>query len=156
MTRLKNPEFDKGYRDKISAYAAGEWFMLPRAFLFAFTRDEAIALASLIDAADRFLSIERYNGWFYYTREKMQLETVMDKNVQDRVIKSLMDKGYIRKKRMGIPPRRFFFIEIDRINDSISTVRQIMREKKIVYLAKKRKKKIKKAVDKFIDRSMDG
>lgn len=112
------------YRQKLKSYAPGRWFQFPREYLWAMTRDQAIALSALIDKADRCKSLLRNNGWFYYTIDRMEWDTNMDRNVQLRVINSLIELGYVRRETRGMPPKRFLFINIDKVERDVIKVVQ--------------------------------
>lgn len=119
-------DFDvNSYRQSLRSYSPGRWFKFPREFLWVLTRDQAIALSALIDKADRCVSLTRNKGWFYYTVDMMEWDTNMDRNVQERVLRSLDDAGYIQRVRRGMPPRRYFFIEIAKLEAEMAgAVRQ--------------------------------
>jgi len=119
------------YRKIVSAYAPGQWIQLPRPFLHFLNRDEAIALSALFDKADRLIARERIpNGWFYYTMEDMEIDTGMDRNVQQRVINSLIKKRIIQKERRGIPAKRHFKLMVDKINDLVTEAVEHIDEQK--------------------------
>jgi DNA-binding PadR family transcriptional regulator len=57
---------------------------------------------------------ETDNGWFYCTIEKLEDNTTLKRDVQDKAIKKLADLNLIEVARRGLPAKRYF-----RITDKI-------------------------------------
>lgn len=54
-------------------------------------------------------------GYFYYTIEKLKKDTALTRRIQVKAIKNLVKMGLIDKERKGIPAKRFFKINRDKI-----------------------------------------
>jgi len=59
----------------------------------------------------------RHEGklWFYYTCEKAEDRLVMGRKAQDGAIKKLEGKGWIESKAIGMPAKRHFIINEDKV-----------------------------------------
>lgn len=57
------------------------------------------------------------DGWFYYTQEDLEDRTLLTRKNQDTCIEILQGFGLIEKKSIGIPAKRHFRINIERINE---------------------------------------
>lgn len=68
-----------------------------------------------------FASIDDYNGkeWFYCTYDKIEEETGLTKYLASNAIQSLLLLGIIDDHRQGVPCRRFFRLNEERIFDSL-------------------------------------
>ena len=54
-------------------------------------------------------------GWVYKTIMGCYLETGLTRSQQDRAIKILIRMGILEKRRMGLPPKRYFKINLERL-----------------------------------------
>lgn len=52
-------------------------------------------------------------GWVYKTIEGCYLETGLKRSQQDKAIKILTQMKILEKKRMGLPPKRYFKINLE-------------------------------------------
>lgn len=82
----------------------------------------ALILADLEDTIDYYkeqaVSHEKYgDGWIYSTIENMQKRTCLTKHEQDTAIKKLVKLGLIEVKVFGVPARRYFRVDGDKINE---------------------------------------
>lgn len=82
----------------------------------------ALILADLEDQIDFFkeeaVHHEKYgSGWVYSTIENMQKRTCLTKHEQDTAIKKLVSLGLIEVNVFGMPPKRYFRINGDKINE---------------------------------------
>lgn len=55
--------------------------------------------------------------WFYATREKMEERTTLSRKEQDTQLEKLVELGFIEKIVKGIPPRRYFRINEEKISE---------------------------------------
>ena len=53
--------------------------------------------------------------WVYKTIEEIKKETYLTRSQQDEAIKRWIMLGVLTKKRFGIPPKRHFHIDTDRL-----------------------------------------
>lgn len=84
------------------------FFMLNKTLVKELGIDEALILATLIDATEIF-----EEEWFYQTTETIEGLTTLKRKRQDIAIKNLLDAGLIDKKVMGLPAKRYFKINTD-------------------------------------------
>ena len=82
----------------------------------------ALVLADLEDQIDFYkeesVSHEKYgDGWVYTTIETMQKRTCLTKHEQDTAIKKLVSLGLLEVKVFGMPPKRYFRLNGDKINE---------------------------------------
>jgi len=78
--------------------------------------EATIILSSLIDRDKYFYeNRENYNGWFYFTMEKMEEFTGLKRHKQDRGIKFLEEQSYIESKIQGIPSKKYFSLNYEKI-----------------------------------------
>lgn len=76
--------------------------------------NEAVILSELISMYKYFSSEgQTENGWFYCTIDKMEENTSLSRELQDKAINSLIRQNLIEKDVRGLPARRHF-----RINES--------------------------------------
>jgi len=54
-------------------------------------------------------------GWIYKTIKEMQEETCLSRSEQDRAIRIWKKLGILKVEKSGIPPRRYFQIDIDNL-----------------------------------------
>lgn len=86
----------------------------------------AILLSELVNRyqyhrdLNELLHYEKYPGtWFYYTVEKCEERTVLSRKEQETAIKILEKHGLFEKRSIGIPPKRHFCLNLDRIHEFI-------------------------------------
>lgn len=60
-----------------------------------------------------------YGEWVYKTIEDMAEETGMSRSEQDTAIRKCKEKGVLKTVRKGIPARRFFLIDMERLVDLV-------------------------------------
>ncbi len=56
------------------------------------------------------------NGWFYETCEKIEERTYLSRKYQDSALNILEKLGLVEKKVFGLPPKRHFRLNIEKIN----------------------------------------
>lgn len=98
-------------------YDSRRWFMVPRDFLTILTPEESIMLGYLINVA----SISKEKGWFRCSLKKMIINLCMTARTAQRISGSLIKKKIIKRKMMGAPARRHFWIDYERIEIQITS-----------------------------------
>lgn len=104
------------YRASARQFSGGAFHQVYTAFYFLMSDRAAKALAALINAAHVYKALERKNGWFYYTIERMEFDVNMDADQQGRVFQELERLGFLRRRRMkvkGGAVLRHFYIKFD-------------------------------------------
>ena len=74
--------------------------------------DAAVLLAELASAHNYFESLEQLtpDGMFFETVEHIQENTTLTQYQQAKAVKVLSDAGILETKKIGIPAKRYFFI----------------------------------------------
>ena len=62
--------------------------------------------------------------WFYYDIETATQRTGMSRDEQTTCMKRLQDAGLVSRKVFGIPPKRYFNINIDKLEQVVSDIEQ--------------------------------
>ena len=84
---------------------------------------EAYLLEDLVDMQDyyesknKLIHIKDFGDCFYYDHNTCDERMALGEKQMLRVIKSLVDQGLIDYQLVGIPPKRFFRINFERINE---------------------------------------
>ena len=84
---------------------------------------ESVFLLSSFADAECMLADE--DGWFYQTSETVEKITLLSRHKQDRCISKLEKMGILEKDVRGLPPKRYFRINHDVIQDLIAKNSQI-------------------------------
>ena len=100
-------------------YADSSWFRFPRHFLSIMSWEEAGVLAFLMNVAYVCEAEVRYEGWFYCKMERFEKDLYILPRTQTRIVRKLKDRGFIETKMKGHPPKRYFRINYERIEDVI-------------------------------------
>lgn len=112
------------YRHRLSAYSGGHFWLFPEDFLDLMSRDEALVLSAIINFADQFNAISRYKGWFFLSIDRLKNKVRMDARTQQRNIKRLVERGYLKSKRVGFPPKRFFLVVTEKLDEDVVKARE--------------------------------
>ena len=76
--------------------------------------NEAVLLSAFCDKDNWCeFNIQNYDGWFYYLRDEIELETGLSESQQRTALKSLSDLSIIHTKRAGIPSKVYYKLNID-------------------------------------------
>lgn len=87
------------------ALGQGAFFLMNKRLGLKYTWDAISVLCAIIDADDVF---KTEDGWVYQTEAKIQELTGISGNRQDKFLKIFMDNGFLEKKIMGLPAKRYF------------------------------------------------
>lgn len=63
--------------------------------------------------------------WIYKTIDEMKKETCLSRSEQDNAIRSWMKLGVIQKEVRGVPPKRYFRIDLERLFQLLDTANHI-------------------------------
>ena len=92
---------------------------------FITTNKAIIKLFGLIEAniIGLFASMANFNnkddGWFYITYERIEEELNISKHISSKAIEKLIKNGVLIDKKQGVPCRRFFKFQEDRLFNSL-------------------------------------
>ena len=76
--------------------------------------NEAVLLSALCDKDSWCeFNVKDYKGWFYYLREDIEFDTGLTESQQRTALKSLVNLGVIDSKRMEVPSKMFYSIDVD-------------------------------------------
>jgi len=97
----------------------------------------AIMLSELINRYDyhtaqkELTSHEKYgDGWFYFTCDKAEERTYLSRKEQDTALKILKEKGFIESKVFGLPAKRYFKINEEKIIETFFSKKDSSMSKK--------------------------
>ena len=83
---------------------------------------EAILLADLISKEQYFIDNGTIkNGWFFNTAKNIEKDTTLSRHKQSLAIKTLVKKGFIETKLMGVPATLHFKIIENKILNFLNT-----------------------------------
>ena len=103
-------------RKESAAYAAGNWFMMPRAFLRIMKPEQAILLAVLVDMEQMFLnrekpwlpsSLPQNDRWFWCSAKGIRESLGWGDDAQKRVMRWLRNEHAIEVAYKGQPAKRY-------------------------------------------------
>ena len=106
--------------------SANSYIQYPR-FLGNFIGvNEAVLLSAFCDKDSWCdFNMENYDGWFYYLRDEIKIETGLTESQQRTALKTLTDLCIINTKRAGIPAKVYYKIDINELesvlNDAYNT-----------------------------------
>ncbi|MGL5594778.1 hypothetical protein [Cetobacterium sp.] len=96
-------------------FNGSSYFMLNKVILKEVGLDEAVILSCLIEAGELF-----EKEWFYQTVETVEELTTITEYRQNRALKNLEKMGILERKLMGLPAKRHFRINVEKIIDILS------------------------------------
>jgi hypothetical protein len=106
----------KDIRKESAAYAAGNWFMMPRVFLKIMKPEQAVLLSVLIDMEQMFLnredpwlpaSLQKEERWFWCSAKGIRESLGWGDDAQKRVMRWLKDEHAIQVAYKGQPAKRY-------------------------------------------------
>lgn len=113
--RLGNGETDTDHVAH-NIFAFGNWFPIHRSFIKAFGFEKAVFIHYLIDLASQLLKNGKCKGhWFFCTTERLERELYISWEVQNRLIRSLVEIGVIETKQMGMPAKRYLKVNTEKL-----------------------------------------
>lgn len=114
----------ESYIRGLRPYAAGEWYMFPRAFLTFLSGDESIMLAYVTNQAFLMASYGKdSNGWVPMTTSHIQEELPFNKIKVERLLKVLRSQRVIIQRVRGIPRERSVKVKVKRLETLVLNAR---------------------------------
>lgn len=81
---------------------------------------EAILLGELCAEHNYWESIDQLeDGWFYSTIENVEQATALSAHQQRSAIQSLVDEGFLSVQQRGVPCKRFFKLDVKKLNNQL-------------------------------------
>ena len=110
-------------------YSNSGWFKLPKTFFHMTPSIEAaVALAYLINRVN--VKIEKEDekffdndGWFRLPAKTIQGYFNVSEYVQTKIVRDLIECGFIQTEMRGMPRRRWVFINIEAIQDAMANTK---------------------------------
>lgn len=99
---IKSQEFHQ-----LLFHSAG-YLMVPKVFFKLMTADEALVLASLYELLEQTGELRK--GWFFCTAARHENGIGFKRDKQDRIIKALIAKKFIKMERRGTNGKRHFLV----------------------------------------------
>lgn len=105
-------------------YSDGAWIRVPKQFFIIMSPAEAMFLANLINFSHyqkRKATEQRkeYDGWFFYTKDWITNDIYLTHYQQQRLFRSLKEKGLIKTKWKGNPAKRYIKVMAKAIHKQI-------------------------------------
>lgn len=91
---------------------SSSYFVLNKEIVRKYGANCALLLSTLSEAESMF---QEEDGWFFQTIETIEEVTGLSRKTQALCIKSLLEDGIIEQKNVGLPRRRFFKINYEKV-----------------------------------------
>lgn len=95
---------------------SGNYWVLNKDIVNVFGLEPAFLLSSFAEAEQIMADAD---GWFYQTTETVEDITTLSRHKQDQAIKTLEDIGVLEKQVRGMPAKRYFRINYNRVANLI-------------------------------------
>ena len=92
------------------------FFVLNKKIVKKFDADTALLLSSFAEAEAVFAD---ENGWFFQTIETVEEMTGLQRKKQEKCIKNLVEKGILEQKNIGMPRKRYFRLNYEKISEIV-------------------------------------
>jgi hypothetical protein len=110
-------------------YTSGNRFQVNTDLMAFLPLDLAVVLSYLITVAHLNRAEERSGGWFYCKMTRFRKVLYMNHSRQARIVAALKSRGLITTKMKGLPAKRYFLIDYDRIYENATTAIREWQEK---------------------------
>lgn len=91
-----------------------DYFIFNKRFVKVLGLEPTFLLINLIEGAD---ILKTKDGWFFQTFKLLEELTGLNRRRQERAIEVLIEFGIVSKKKMGVPCRRYFKINNERLKE---------------------------------------
>lgn len=82
--------------------------------------DGALLLSELIFKQEQFADSLTRDGFFFYEKENIESETTITPYRQTLALNKLLELRLVESKKIGIPHKLYYKVDIDRVNKFIS------------------------------------
>jgi hypothetical protein len=112
MTKIKN------------ILSSTSFWMLNKAVVLELGVDVALFLTDLSSRQDYWGMKGKLDreGFFFIERSEIESETLLSPHKQLRATKTLVDLGLLQTKRVGIPPKNYYKLDSDKVNEFVLSV----------------------------------
>ena len=114
---------ERQYDDLVTgALGQSGWFPVHRALIKRLGWREALLLQYLVNLHSRLKRSKRYkwqDGWFFATVARLQDELDLTEEIQRNIVKKLVESGCLETKKMGLPAKRHFRIDAEKLVEMI-------------------------------------
>lgn len=94
--------------------SSNSYIQYPKFLGFYIGVNEAILLSALCDKDSLCeYTYENYNGWFYYIKDEIEIDTGLSDSQQRTALKSLIDLHIVNTERHNCPSRVYYNIDTD-------------------------------------------
>lgn len=100
--------------------ADGSWFRFPRYFLAIMSSEESILLAYLVNRAYQVRAHIRNDGWFFCRSKDIERHLFVQRRTQTKQLNRLIKRGYLSKEIRGLPGKRWFRLNLEKIWDDVT------------------------------------
>lgn len=114
---------NKKYLRLLEEYSDSGWCKFKYKCLAFLSPWEAILLSYLIRLLETTKAAHRTDGWFWHSVQQVEDELYMGEETQKRTIRSLKEKDFIKVERRGLVPKRFFFVNLVKLDAQLQTVK---------------------------------
>lgn len=103
------------------ARGAGNWFQFSRDYVIsgAMTKIQALFVQDVINLAAMASTKKDEDDFFLCTVEYLETSMCWEKETQRKTINTLVEKGFLEVKRVGVPPRRWLKVCLDKIENAV-------------------------------------
>lgn len=102
--------------------SSNSYIQYPKFLGFYIGVNEAILLSALCDKDSWCeFNVTNYDGWFYYLRDEIYIETGLSERQQRTALSTLEDMRIVSLKRQGIPAKVYYFIHIEELENALIT-----------------------------------
>ncbi|WP_300345183.1 hypothetical protein [Fusobacterium sp.] len=91
-----------------------DYFIFNKRFIKVLGLEPTFLLINLIEGAD---ILKTKDGWFFQTFKLLEELTGLNRRRQERAIEVLIEFGIVSKKKMGVPCRRYFKLNNERLKE---------------------------------------
>ncbi|MDK2899636.1 MAG: hypothetical protein PWQ45_138 [Thermosipho sp. (in: thermotogales)] len=98
-----------------SLLMSSNYWIVNKLIVTEFGIEAAFLLSVFVEAEELF-----DGEWFYQTAEQLKKITGLTKYKQTEAIKTLTDKGIIIQRNMGMPRKRYFKINYDKLLETLN------------------------------------
>lgn len=105
---------------------SSSYFVLNKQIVKAIGIEAGFLLTTLIEASD---GLANDDGWFYKTAPSLEEETGLSNHKQSKIIEELTKLGILEKKNKGMPMKRYFRINFNKIEELVFKMQDLKNSK---------------------------
>lgn len=105
---------------------SSSYFVLNKQIVKAIGIEAGFLLTTLIEASD---GLANEDGWFYKTAPSLEEETGLSNHKQSKIIEELTKLGILEQENKGMPMKRYFRINFNRIEKLVFKIQDLKNSK---------------------------